>query len=153
MADPRWWWDSGAQFEIQHPFPFYSHVWCQLQFFHLVDDANITKREKPSGKQVLWYSENDMLVNLSNQVQTVTHILHHSIPFRFSAIILPLYKWWGEETRNLKRQTQQTHYVDKCQWVNLSLTTEPRMGCALPWALTAWPLDLFWKITFYFGQW
>lgn len=39
--------DSGAQFEIQHPF---SNVLCQLQLSYLVDDANITKGKETTTK-------------------------------------------------------------------------------------------------------
>lgn len=63
-----------------------------------------------------------MLVNWSNQVQTSTHILHHSTHFRFGATIPHSHKWGGggggDETRNLERQTQQMHCIDECRVIS-----------------------------------
>lgn len=105
MADPRWWWDSAAQFQTQHLFSFCSNVLCQLQLFYLVGNANIIKMGKKAimktGSLILWKWGT---WNISNQVQTFSHTLHHSSHFEFCTTILLSHKWHGDKA-SLKRGT------------------------------------------------
>lgn len=118
MANPWWGWDSGAQFEMQHQFSFDSSILCQLQLIYLVDDANIIKRKETimkTGCLVFWKWGIGQFIKPSSNIQPYSPLFSS---FQVWSTIPHSHKWWGNETRTLKRQTQQTRYTDEYQWIS-----------------------------------
>lgn len=131
MADPRWWWDSGAQVDIQHPFSFYSNVLCQLQLFYLVDDANITKKKETimkTGSLTYWKWDVGQFIKASPNI-------HMHPPSLISGLVsyssfTQMVGWWNKNSKD----KQQTHQAGECHYI--PLTTEPKMGRFVPLALS-----------------
>lgn len=75
---------------------------CHLCLFYLVDDANTIKSKETFCKQVLWYFENEVLVNLSTKSK---HLPAFSIIQFISGLVCystftQTVGWWNKKSRD-----------------------------------------------------
>lgn len=100
MADPRWWWDSGAQSEIQHPFS-YSNVYMSYIFSIQWVIQIPSKGKKPFESRFsdilkvrCWsvYQSNSKHLPAFSIIQFISGLVSYS----------QSHTWWGAERRKLR---------------------------------------------------